>query len=336
MRIIIAFLCLIIVVFFLFFAFLFYPNMGASYTYPNGATFALAICDDTDGATLENIKPVYDYLNKMGVASTKTVWMLNASKGEHGYSLGETLEDDAYRDYVLELQSRGVEIASHGARGASTERRQLEMGLKLFKSIFGYLPAIHINHSQNKDNLYWGKGRMSFDFLQSLYGLVISETEFSGDRSKSPYFWGDFAKLRLKYVRDFSFHEINLAKLPGINPYYDPEKPLVNAWFHTSDGHDVDAFNKLLSSENLDQLQVEGGYSIVYTHFGRGFFGENGLNDEFKVRIEDLMSRPVWVTTTSKLLEFLSGQHGTIESSAWQILRLQLRWTIEKFIYGRS
>ena len=37
--------------------------------------FRFSIIDDTDDATLENIKPVYDFLHKKKIYITKTVWV---------------------------------------------------------------------------------------------------------------------------------------------------------------------------------------------------------------------------------------------------------------------
>ena len=42
-------------------------------TWPNGKRFAFTIIDDTDKSTVENIKPVYDYLYSHGLKTTKTV-----------------------------------------------------------------------------------------------------------------------------------------------------------------------------------------------------------------------------------------------------------------------
>ena len=36
-------------------------------TWPNGKQFAFTIIDDTDKSTVENIKPVYDYLYSHGL-----------------------------------------------------------------------------------------------------------------------------------------------------------------------------------------------------------------------------------------------------------------------------
>ena len=42
--------------------------------WPEDKAFAFTIIDDTDYATIENIKPVYDFLYDAGLKTTKTVW----------------------------------------------------------------------------------------------------------------------------------------------------------------------------------------------------------------------------------------------------------------------
>ncbi|MGS2724284.1 hypothetical protein ACVBEJ_11105 [Porticoccus sp. GXU_MW_L64] len=327
--------CIVLVGMFL--GFVYWPESRKNYEFPNGAQFAVAICDDTDGATLENIKPVYDFLKLKGVISTKTVWPLSASESAHGFTVGESLESVEYRNYIIQLQSAGYEIALHGVSGGSTKRNQISSGLEAYYKALNVYPKIHINHRINKDNLYWGSKRLSFAPLQWLYEKFISSEGFSGEVPGSEYYWLDMARRHIEYSRDFSFYELNLARLPGVEPFYDGLKPGIKRWFHTSDGNDVLAFNRLLNPDSVDRLQAERGYTIIYTHFGKGFVNERGqLNTNFKDRIEDLVDRPVWITTTGKLLALLESQNGRITKSKLELFRLQVRWVIEKLIYGRS
>ena len=41
---------------------LFLPPKYTPVSFPDGKDFAFTIFDDTDGSTIENVKPVYDYL----------------------------------------------------------------------------------------------------------------------------------------------------------------------------------------------------------------------------------------------------------------------------------
>jgi hypothetical protein len=54
--------------------------------WPNGKSFAFTIVDDTDEATVNNVKPIYDLLYELGFKTTKTVWLFH-----QGMSLVEIL-----------------------------------------------------------------------------------------------------------------------------------------------------------------------------------------------------------------------------------------------------
>lgn len=41
----------------------------------SGKDFAFTIIDDTDGSTVGNTKPIYDYLAGRNIRTTKTVWV---------------------------------------------------------------------------------------------------------------------------------------------------------------------------------------------------------------------------------------------------------------------
>lgn len=324
----------IIIMIILVVLFAFWPAKHIKYHFPGGKSFAIAILDDTDGATLENIQPVYEYLAQQNVISTKTVWALSSQPQEHGYTIGDSLQNASYRQFILKLKFQGFEIASHGARGASSEHAVVKEGLNLYTQVIGTPPSIHVNHQINLDNLYWGKNRLTYKALQWFYTFVKGNDGFSGQIATSKYYWGDIAKPLNLYSRDFSFYELNLAKLPGVSPRQIPEKPSINQWFYTSDGDNVNSFNKLLNPLSLDNLENEGGYSIIYTHFSKGFYQKGELNKTFKLRINDLARRNVWITTTTKLLQFLEKQHGTSKNTFLDEFRLQLRWSFEQIWYS--
>lgn len=49
--------------------------------FPEQKRFAFSILDDTDDATVENVKPVYDTLMEYGFRTTKTAWPLDCPEG---------------------------------------------------------------------------------------------------------------------------------------------------------------------------------------------------------------------------------------------------------------
>lgn len=305
--------------------------------YPDGKKFAFSIIDDTDEATLENIRPVYDFLHSLGLRTTKTVWVLPAVDTDARPNRGYTLEDTDYLEYILKLNKWGFEIAFHGARGGDSTRQEIINSLEIFNDTIGYYPRIHINHFINRDNLYWGADKLDCLPLKLLYRLFYDRKKYSGHKPDSEYFWGDIAKKHIEYSVNFSFHNINILTINPAIPYHDPRRKYVNLWFHTSDGGSVTSFNNLLSEDNLDRLERENGVCIVYTHFGKQFCKNGELNQMTKERLQDLVSRDGWFAPASEILDHLNrNRTGPIELSNLKRILLELKWLIEKIIHGSS
>ena len=108
-------------------------------------------------------------------------------------------------------------------------------------------------------------------------------------------------------------------------PYHDPLKPFVNLFFASSNGNNINAFNKLLDEKNQDRLEEEGGACIVYTHFGFGFFNNNEINKRSAQLISRLAKKNAWFCTVSELLDFLDSKNDFLN-----ILKRQERKKLEK------
>ena len=112
--------------------------------YPYGKNFAFTITDDPDFTKLKKIKVVYEFLTRMGLRTTVAVWVNDATrsngvpdvKGKFNY--GDTLQREAYRDYILELHKKGFEVAVHGVSGGNDLREDIIEGYEEFKALFGY------------------------------------------------------------------------------------------------------------------------------------------------------------------------------------------------------
>src|SRR5215471_9432557 len=137
--------------------------------FPGHKSFAFSILDDTDNSTLENIRPVYGLLRDLGFRTTKSVWPLEAAPGARFG--GSTLQDREYLDYVRELQRDGYEIALHNVRSGSAPREVIRQGLDEFRRRIGEDPQCHANHSDNRENIYWGASRLSRAAARFLYNL---------------------------------------------------------------------------------------------------------------------------------------------------------------------
>ena len=290
--------------------------------YPKGKKFAFTIIDDTDGDQIKNTKPVYEYLAKLGFKTTKTVWALPSRDKFKGLSL----EDYHYRQYIKKLQKNGFEIALHNVGSGKFNRQDIIDGLDLFKKFIGSDPKIQINHAQNPDNLYWGIKR--FLLLWPFWKLG----KFLGCNPSSKYFWGDLAKENIKYIRNFTFNDINTIKIDSLMPFRDKYKKYANYWFSASDGADIEKFNKLIKPANIDRLKAEGGISIIYTHFASGFTKNGRLNQKFKENLKYLSSQEGWFVPTGEILDYLLKTKRTKTILNSQLIKLELKWLIDKLL----
>jgi hypothetical protein len=312
-----------------------YPPEYKPVRFPDGKTFAFCIVDDTDGATLERIRPVYDLFGELGIRSTKTIWVLPTNDSTHWPNRGVALDDSAYMSFLLGLKAKGSEIALHGARGGNSTREETILALERFKNVFGSYPRIHINHYRNLDNLYWGADKLSVFPFHTLYSLIFGGAPSYGHDTLSEYFWGDIAKERISYVVNYSFEDINTLSVDPLIPYFDPSKPYVNYWFHSSDGGMLSSFCDLISKENVDRLEKEEGACFVYTHLASGFVKDGAVDSTFDARLRYLASKNGWFAPASEVLDYIRERRSQSDTITFrQRVHVEGRWLLEKALHG--
>jgi hypothetical protein len=299
--------------------------------WPEGARFAFTIVDDTDQSTLDRVRPIYEFLGTQGFRTTKTVWPLSALSSP--ITGGDSLENDAYRLWVLTLRNEGFEIALHGVADGPSKRDRILLGLDRFNAVIGQDPEMHINHVGQTESLYWGEDRFNppLKWAYRVYrSRQLREVPSLGHVPTSDYFWGDLCKQRIRFVRNLVWPDINTLKADPLMPYYDPNRPFVRAWFSSSYGSGIGAFLRLLSPANQDRLMQEGGACIVYTHLGSSF---HPMSREFKSTMQRLASMPGWFVPASKLLQYIGEQRGWSRTSdhRWTYQKMQLNWLFNQF-----
>ena len=146
----------------------------------------------------------------------------------------------------------------------------------------------------------------------------------------------DFCKEYVSYVRNFVFSDINTLKCCPYMPYEDLTKPYVNSWFASSEGNNVKMFNKCISDENQDRLEIEGGACIMYTHFADGFYKNGRISEEFKRQMKRLSNKNGWFVPVSVLLEFLKKENKKHVISFKQRTELEWKWLFDKLVIGST
>jgi hypothetical protein len=304
--------------------------------WPDGKSFAFTVFDDSDLATLDNVLPIYDLLHDLGLRTTKSVWAVTG-EGVPRFG-GTTCDDPAYRDWTLGLQAAGFEIGSHGASSVTMPRPEVQRSLDRFREIYGHDPNTLANHSGCRDSIYWGDARVS-GTARLAYDLMTrfrSRGTFRGHIEGDPLFWGDLCRERVRYVRNFTYADIDTLAACPVMPYHDPERPYVNAWFASSEGADVNAFNACLSEDAQERLEASGGACIMYTHFASGFLPDGRLDVRFRELMERLASRNGWFVPVATLLDHIAERRGVVELTRRQRTALERRWLRSKVRVGST
>jgi len=306
------------------------------HSFPANKRFAFSIFDDTDMSTLENTAPVYDFLAELGLRTTKSAWPLPR---ECGRDMGSSLAEPAYLNFVRRLQSQGFEIGLHNVRSHPSPRAITEEGIRVFQDLIGQ-PATFSNHDNNRENMYWGVLRLPTFSTQVAYRCAtafLRRNYWEGHVEGSPFFWGDICQQNIRYVRNFAFDEINLDKINPTMPYHEPNKPFVNLWFSSSNGGEVGAFCRILSEENQDRLEEEGGVCIIYTHFAYGFFEDGKLNRRFETLLRRIARKDGWFVPTATLLDHLQCERkGCNGIDPSELTAMGRRWLLERLRSGTA
>ncbi len=305
--------------------------------WPDAKDFAFTVFDDTDGATIANVRPIYDFLAEQGVRTTKSVWPLRDAHDDRR-SAGMDCEDPDYLEWVLGLKASGFEVGLHTVASGGSRRDRTIEGIERFRSLFGTEPITYSTHLSNPEGIYFGPSRLSGPrrALYELYARKRHRMRFRGHIEGDEFFWGDICRLYVKYVRNFVFADVNtLAQCPEM-PYHDPCKPYVNYWYASSEGQTVDSFVSTISEANQDRLAEAGGACIMYTHFAVGFHRKNNLDRRFEQLIRRLARMNGWFVPVRTLLDFLLETKGPHELSPPERGRLEWRWLLHKARVGRT
>ncbi len=306
-------------------------------TWPNNYKFAFTIFDDTDSATLGNVKPIYDLLADLGMRTTKSVWVF---KGQGVPWNGTTCEDQEYLEWVLSLQRHGFEIALHNVAPSTSPRERTRQGLDRFRELFGKQTLIHCNHGWCRENIYWGDARLS-GWRRTAYNVLSRGSRrniFRGHLEGDPLFWGDLCRESVRYVRNFVFDELNTLAVCPEMPYHDPDRPFVNYWFASAHGGSLKKFVRNFTFQKLDRLVAEGGLCIAYIHFALGFARHGTVDAEFRRRIEYIASKGGWFAPVSVILDYLRGGTDPVARtiSPERRHRLETAWLANKILEDRS
>ena len=273
--------------------------------YPYKAGFC--VTDDTDAATFEQVKAVYDFLMSKGFRTTKTVWPFTPIDKcgipplPNSTLRGVTLEDKRYLDYCKVLHDRGFEICLHGASAGNNTRQRTR---DAFDFLARNLPGsdTFICHAKNADNIYWEHKIVSLPLLGRLLKLYSKHT-CSGEIESSPYFWGDLCREKVNQIRLFRTRCTNTLQRNPSMPYFDRRKPYVNGWFSATKRRLADCADPRV----LDRLKRDYGLTVLYQYLHRYARPDTWeLDPRFQQSISNITADPeILVDTASCLMKRL-------------------------------
>lgn len=250
--------------------------------------FYFTIIDDTDDATLENIKPIYDLLYEKKIFITKTVWVYPPRDVQ---STGDSLQRKEYLEFIREIKRKGFEIGLHNVGSGDYSRDEIIDGLEEFKEKLGDYPTIHINHSYNKDSVYGGYKRFNHPnkwLVKKMYPQYAGM--FQGEERDSKYFWGDKHKEIIRFSRNHEFYGINTGRYDPYMPYIDTKRnEYANYWYSATFAPNPWVYNKVVTPQSIDLLERENGICILFSHLG--YFMKNGKIDDGFKRSIDILSK---------------------------------------------
>lgn len=278
--------------------------------WPYPYKFAFGITDDPDQSTIDRVRRIYEFCESLGIYPTRGTWVFPPSRrcGQLQQGLpdyGVSLENDEYRQWCLDYQARGGEIALHGVSSGDNTREDVAHGLERFETIFGSKPKTTFFHKHNAENMYWGESFSNSRLQRLLVRLLIPTKReiFLGHDPSSEYFCGDLMRECVHYTRLFRTRDLDvLSKNPNM-PFHLPQTPMVRFWFSAS-AQDLKLCRKI-TKESLSRVSKNDGLILMYAHLAEKFVSDSGEIDPIARRAFECIgsSDSCWKAAVSEILD---------------------------------
>ena len=274
---------------------------------PHPYKAGFCITDDTDAATFEQVKAVYDFLLARNFRTTKTVWAFKPMDRcgvppvPDSALRGITLEDPRYLAYCRRLHESGFEICLHGASAGNNTREYTLKAFDFLEHNIGPSDTF-ICHAKNADNLYWEHKVTSLPVLRALL-KCHSRHSCSGEVESSPFFWGDLCRERINQIRLFRTRRLDTLKSNPSMPYFDRRKPYVNGWFTATKRRIADC----ATPQARSALKRNYGLTVLYQYLFRYADPKTlALDPRFARAVDDIVGdSEILVDTVSHIMRRL-------------------------------
>ena len=154
--------------------------------------------------------------------TTKTVWPFRARKGaldfgELADARGPGLSDSS------STCSGGVSRSRHTARRWSRARENARCGLEAMRDVFGEYPTSTRTTRTIARTSTGARHASTTDRRARFIDAIPGHVPFDGHVEGSPYWWGDVARGRIRYVRNLTFDALDVTRINPTMPYVDPK-----------------------------------------------------------------------------------------------------------------
>jgi hypothetical protein len=279
--------------------------------YPDGKRFGFTIVHDADSAYSKRLAPIIDAFDGIGLRITVTVFPFWAAWGHPVRSWQEwratdpffapiavPLEDEAERDFYLDVAARGHEIGMHTPSETSSRREDVVRAFDLFQSIFGHPPRVYVEHSP---------------------GNNLDAQARCGSDSASPYFNTDLLNESGCWIwvcdpeTSFPRYHHRNGRLNVLSDDGEPFCPracekfgIARAFLRSpTTPADGNGFLSTFTEAAFDKLEADRGLALVYTHLAMDWLDPEtrALRADIFDRLTGLAKRNVWFAPACVILD---------------------------------
>jgi len=105
-----------------------------------------------------------------------------------------------WHDLHKAIRARGGAVSDFQRAGLLVGSGDYLKTYDRFRDLFGADPVMNVNHSMNRENLYWGRHRLDGALARLLYDRTAGRHVFEGHIEDSPFFWGDVCRARTRHA----------------------------------------------------------------------------------------------------------------------------------------
>lgn len=281
--------------------------------YPAGYRFAFTIVHDADNAYSTRLAPLFEVFDELGLKITVTLfafwpdWAKNGAVWSKWRAAGNVetafrapqavpLVDQTERSFYRTLAARGHEIGLHSASESSDTRAATIRAFEYFKEVFGYYPAVYVEHSSRNNReaqINEGSDARSIYYNTDLLNRY------------GPWVWVDGPGALPDPRR--KFYDLVASNGTPFSQWAAGRFGISKAFIRSGrwDKADGSGFLEVYSTQNLDALERDRGLALVYTHLDSKWLDPETrrMRGAIEDRLRYLAAKKGWFAPAGTILD---------------------------------